>query len=274
MSELPLRLAAEPIVRNIFGQSCFVLPSIEEDKVCYIVADEGLLGLAVSGSVEGVDSEGLRRLAGLLEVDMPVCLLVRQRGESGVSEQRSGFRWIIPGRGSESQSQQRVRKQDILQHVKPPSVDCAKRIIQSIERYYQRQVLEPSIRGFLAILEKQFPRNDLYLFELLQNAVDDGADTIVLKSLTGSNSTGDINDNTGLLFCHNGKAFSPLDVLGLASVGLSTKSTTDQKKIGFMGVGFKAVYKRFARVCVYDNVWSFAFEEPASTPPMEPSHSW
>ena len=43
---------------------------------------------------------------------------------------------------------------------------------------------------------------------------------------------------------------------------------------GFMGVGFKAVYKRFARVCVYDSVWRFRFEEPAVTPPMEPTHSW
>jgi hypothetical protein len=147
-------------------------------------------------------------------------------------------------------------------------------------------VLEPSIRGFLAILEKQFSRNDLYLFELLQNAVDDGADTVVLKSLpapppspsssssSSSSRGGQQLDQRGLLFCHNGKSFSPLDVLGLASVGLSTKSSGDKKKIGFMGVGFKAVYKRFSRVCVYDHIWSFCFEEPACTPAMEPSHSW
>ena len=145
----------------------------------------------------------------------------------------------------------------------------------SLFRYYKRQVLEPSIRGFLAILEKQFPRNDLYLFELLQNAVDDGADTIVLKSINNTKSIPGSGDQGGLLFCHNGKSFSPLDVLGLASVGLSTKSNDDmKKKIGFMGVGFKAVYKRFSRVCVYDDIWSFCFNEPKLTPPMEPSHSW
>lgn len=138
-----------------------------------------------------------------------------------------------------------------------------------VARYYKRQVLEPSIRGFLAILEKQFPRNDLYLFELLQNAVDDGADTVVLKSLPASAAGGE-----GLHFCHNGRPFTPLDVLGLASVGLSTKSAGNQKKIGFMGVGFKAVYKRFARVSVFDQTWSFSFDEPNAPPPMEPSHSW
>ena len=45
-----------------------------------------------------------------------------------------------------------------------------------------------------------------------------------------------------------GRGFNALDVIGLASVGLSTKgANTDEPKrtIGFMGVGFKAVYKRW-----------------------------
>ena len=77
----------------------------------------------------------------------------------------------------------------------------------------------------------------------------------------------------GLHFTHNGRGFTALDVLGLASVGLSTKSKAE-RTIGFMGVGFKAVYKRFARVTVYDSTWVFRFEEPATPPPMEPTQSW
>jgi hypothetical protein len=68
-----------------------------------------------------------------------------------------------------------------------------------------------------------------------------------------------------------------MDVLGLSSVGLSTKGSTDgepKRTIGFMGVGFKAVYKRFAKVTIYDHNWSFCFEEPISKPEMEPSHGW
>ncbi|CAM9289497.1 unnamed protein product, partial [Ectocarpus fasciculatus] len=143
----------------------------------------------------------------------------------------------------------------------------AEAIIGSISRYYGRQVLEPSIRGFLAILEKQFPRNDLYLFELLQNAVDDGANRVSLKQVSQ-------DGKAGIHFCHNGRGFTPLDVLGLSSVGLSTKGDEEKRKIGFMGIGFKAVYKRFAKVTVFDNVWSFQFEQPATTPAMEPSFSW
>jgi len=46
---------------------------------------------------------------------------------------------------------------------------------------------------------------------------------------------------------HDGRGFTPLDVLGLSSVGLSSKAG---RTIGFMGIGFKAVYRRFARVVV------------------------
>ena len=61
------------------------------------------------------------------------------------------------------------------------SVALARLVVRCIQRYYAHQVLEPSVRGFLGILEKQFPRNDLYLFELLQNAVDDGASHVVFE---------------------------------------------------------------------------------------------
>lgn len=57
-----------------------------------------------------------------------------------------------------------------------------------------------------------------------------------------------------------GREFAELDILGLASVGLSTKVG---RTIGFMGVGFKAVYKRFDRVEIRDSQrFSFAFERP------------
>ena len=37
----------------------------------------------------------------------------------------------------------------------------ADKVVRSAHRYYKTQVLEPSVRGFLGILEKQFPRSDL-----------------------------------------------------------------------------------------------------------------
>ena len=57
-------------------------------------------------------------------------------------------------------------------------------MVGAIRAYYEQHVLEPSVKGFLSILEKQFPRADLYLFELLQNAVDDGATRICVELQT------------------------------------------------------------------------------------------
>lgn len=104
--------------------------------------------------------------------------------------------------------------------------ELAQKVVQSTHRYYKAQVLEPSVRGFLGILEKQFPRSDLYIWELLQNAVDDGASMVVLERTA---------NKTGLRFLHDGRRFTPLDVLGLCSVGLSTKAISGKKSIGFMG---------------------------------------
>ena len=125
-------------------------------------------------------------------------------------------------------------------------------VVASIANYYGLQALEPSVRGFLAILEKQFDRSDAYVWELLQNGVDDGAEAVRVERLPR---------NGGLRVSHDGRPFSPLDVLGLSSVGLSTKSLLRDdgagRSIGFMGIGFKAVYRRFRRVTVSDRVWRF-----------------
>ena len=123
-------------------------------------------------------------------------------------------------------------------------------VVGAIHEYYLQHVLEPSVAGFLSILEKQFARSDLYLFELLQNAVDEGARRVTVE-LTRS--------PPGLRFAHDGAGFTPLDVNGLASVGMSTKAT--KRAVGFMGIGFKACHKRFAHVQCSDAKWAFEFKE-------------
>ena len=56
-----------------------------------------------------------------------------------------------------------------------------------------------------------------------------------------------------------------------ASVGLSTKAA--KRSIGFMGIGFKAVYKRFSRVEISDGTWHFKFEKPSSSSPSRSSEN-
>ena len=45
---LPLRLYAEPVVRSTFAIGCFVLPSEDEDCVCMVVSDHGMIAIALN----------------------------------------------------------------------------------------------------------------------------------------------------------------------------------------------------------------------------------
>ncbi len=69
-----------------------------------------------------------------------------------------------------------------------------------------------------------------FIFELLQNA-DDVEATVVNYYI----------DDTGVIFTHNGKDFEEKEVEALCSISHSTKNIITQ--IGFMGMGFKSVFK-------------------------------
>ena len=145
----------------------------------------------------------------------------------------------------------------------PLTLAGRKFVVGAIRAYYEQHVLEPSVKGFLSILEKQFPRADLYLFELLQNAVDDGATRINVELQTAP--------APALRLTHDGRGFSPLDVNGLASVGMSSKQS--RRAAGFMGIGFKACHKRFAHVRCSDAHWRFEFAEAAVQQKAQHAHA-
>ena len=238
MSTLPLRLWAEgPLKRDFSPNVCFLLPSREEERCCLVISGDaagmgdGIVCLALSQ--EGMESD-LVGLLGISASDLPRYWIVRNDE--------------APERPIWYDSREKMKESPtaamLQSSCKPVGETMATRVVEGINRYYSRQILEPAIRGFLSILGRQFPRNDLYLYELLQNAVDDGAKRIKL-----------VSRNSGVHFCHDGKAFSVTDVLGLASVGLSTKGASGKRTIGFMGIGFKAVYKRYKTVKVFDDTF-------------------
>jgi hypothetical protein len=253
---LPLRIRAEPVANSRFGKS-FLLPSIQADDDVCLVIQQGIVALACS--IPAPAASALAAATGIDLLSMPPLLLTMPVQDGG---KHVWMRW------DESQHDY-VQESDRYPPAPPVSLCSrtqAKAVIHGIHRYYSRQVLEPSIRGFLSILEKTFPRNDLYLFELLQNAVDDGAMKICLVASPNGQA---------LMFRHNGRPFAALDCLGLASVGLSTKADGGRRTIGFMGIGFKAVYKRFAKVTVYNETWCFSFAKTSATvSAMEPLHAW
>eukprot|EP00929_Paragymnodinium_shiwhaense_P058034 TRINITY_DN29073_c0_g1_i1.p1 TRINITY_DN29073_c0_g1~~TRINITY_DN29073_c0_g1_i1.p1 ORF type:complete len:2453 (+),score=733.32 TRINITY_DN29073_c0_g1_i1:150-7508(+) len=235
--DLPLRLQAEPVVKDALGPASRVIGS--DGRPVLIFTDAGLVAIAVERQMQPHE---LSQAVGIPPRDLPKLTLVRGFGP--------GLTWLYEGSPIRQQPKQQFRDMALNVAIKitEPIAEVA---VRTIQRYYKVQVLEPSTRGFLSILEKQFARSDLYLFEILQNAVDDGALFVSFDP-----------NPKGLAVKHNGRRFNALDVLGLSSVGLSTKGDGQKRTIGFMGIGFKAVYKRFARVLIHDGMWRFAFEEP------------
>eukprot|EP01126_Amoeba_proteus_P017580 TRINITY_DN18544_c0_g1_i1.p1 TRINITY_DN18544_c0_g1~~TRINITY_DN18544_c0_g1_i1.p1 ORF type:complete len:129 (+),score=4.91 TRINITY_DN18544_c0_g1_i1:48-434(+) len=98
----------------------------------------------------------------------------------------------------------------------------------------------PQVLDALDITVSTMPNLNLYIFEMIQNSLDCGARHI--RFTVGEQFVS---------FEHDGQAFGNGDhhVKGMSNIFQSTKSIGS---IGFMGFGFKTVYKRFKRVEVSD----------------------
>lgn len=105
-----------------------------------IVGEAGLLALALASTDD--NEEALARMLGVGVQCLPCQRVVVRNGTSS---------WTGQGKRRDAVAQQCDCPSDAAAHV------CLvpQRIVEGIERYYERQVLEPSIRGFLSILEKQ-----------------------------------------------------------------------------------------------------------------------
>jgi hypothetical protein len=95
-------------------------------------------------------------------------------------------------------------------------------------------------------------RDTVIVTELIQNALDCDAD-ILSFSLDSLPTTGDRQ----LVFSHNGFPFTARDVDAITHFNGSCKPPN---RIGFMGIGFKAVYRVSCRPEVHSGPFHFAFE--------------
>ncbi len=119
-------------------------------------------------------------------------------------------------------------------------------IIETIYQNNQQFYSNSKGQNLLKTLRLVFDEKWLYLFELIQNALDVGANTIRIQS-----------NEDSLIFQHNGKPLEQANVQGLSNVLDSTKSA---KTVGFMGIGFKSVFRRFQKVEISDKAgWQFYF---------------
>ena len=191
----------------------------------------------------GVPPDDLRRILRQDGSDLcaPLLLVLDERGETWWAREGNGWGAI------EAHSDVHARLDRIPEQTLTKGT--ARRILEAICERNRRLLNDDQVRGLFAPLKRQFARAEYYLFEMLQNAVDDGASHVEVR----------VEDSEQrLVLQHNGRPFTAVDVYGLSWVGLSGKFG---RTIGFMGIGFKAVYKRFTRVGVADQTWKFFFHE-------------
>ena len=149
---LPLRLLTEPIARDTLGH-CFVLPSKNEDSVVLVISEYGLMAIASNRKYD--DSE----LCQLIECPI-TCLPVFQ-----IVFTVEGACWYMGVDkitvASIHDSRQTLRPSSSSQCSCNFQHNCVipQRVVEGIERYYSRQVLEPAVRGFLSILGNIFSFN-------------------------------------------------------------------------------------------------------------------
>lgn len=109
-------------------------------------------------------------------------------------------------------------------------------------------------RGILRGLELIFEYRWIYVFELIQNALDARARSIALQIA---------DDGDTLIIQHDGsRGFDEPDVEALSKVFRSTKSASS---VGFMGIGFKSVFMRFQDARISGWGWTFRYEVARET---------
>ena len=104
-------------------------------------------------------------------------------------------------------------------------------------------------RAVLRAMELPFEHRWIYLFELIQNALDAGARSIAMSVSEDGNS---------LTFEHDGD--DPIDESDVRGISKVFRSTKGASSVGFMGIGFKSVFGRFQEARITGSGWAFRYE--------------
>lgn len=99
-----------------------------------------------------------------------------------------------------------------------------------------------------ALLAGHYSDSNHFVYELIQNAEDAGAATVVFEY-----------HEDRICFYHDGKPFDEADVIGVSSM-LETTKADDAKKIGKFGMGFKSVFKYTCEPQIYSDDEAFCIK--------------
>lgn len=145
----------------------------------------------------------------------------------------------------------------------PP--DEARKIVEGIREEIERSkgqyIWQDYIRALRVISEVVFTKSAGFILEFVQNAEDAGAALEVPGEFRICLSKQRIK------IIHNGRPFTEENVRALCSIRSSKKP--EQGTLGYLGIGFKSVFKISDRPEIYSDGFSFKFDRSAHPEPQE-----
>ena len=126
-------------------------------------------------------------------------------------------------------------------------------------------LVDEEYSGLRELVEELYPDKAHFIYELLQNAEDAGAEHVKFQL-----------EDRQLVFAHDGRSFTEDDVLGITNIGKGTKRE-DEDKIGRFGVGFKAVFAYSETPSIWSPTFNFKISDlvlPEEIPAEEKFGQW
>jgi len=134
-------------------------------------------------------------------------------------------------------------------------------IKKSIEEGKDCRIWEDTVRGVSLVSELVFTRSSHFVMEIIQNAEDAGM---------GQSKKGEMEirlSKKGVIITHNARPFSKDDVNALC--GLRSTKKPQLGSIGYLGIGFKSVFKITDSPHIFSGDFQFKFDKSAWPNPHE-----
>jgi hypothetical protein len=145
----------------------------------------------------------------------------------------------------------------------PP--DEPRRIVETIREEIEKSrgqyIWQDYIRALRVISEVVFTKSAGFILGFVQNADDAGA---------GEETPGEVRiflSKQRIKIVHNGRAFTEQNVRALCSIRSSKKP--EQGTLGYLGIGFKSVFKITDSPEIYSGDFAFKFDRSVYTEPQE-----
>lgn len=134
-------------------------------------------------------------------------------------------------------------------------------IRESIEADKDRRIWEDAVRAVSLVSELVFTQSSHFIMELIQNTEDAGAGLPNSGEMTISIS------RKRVLVVHNARPFNQDDVNAIC--GLRTTKKPELGSIGYLGIGFKSVFKITDSPFIFSGEFQFKFDKNAWEKPDE-----